>query len=122
MVLCFVDNFLGVVQQEGAKQDKATIDSDAVHASGVPGSPGQDGATEEADWSNDSAHDSTVCKPGSLLGANSRGVRDAASNHAAANHGCDAHSHGDETAPANQVHGCWRPVDSGSCSCSRSQA
>merc|ERR1719450_1784826 len=28
-----MDDFLGVVQQEGAKQDKATVDSNAVHPS-----------------------------------------------------------------------------------------
>merc|ERR1719336_3147802 len=33
MILCLVDDFLGVVQQEGAKQDKATVDSNAVHPS-----------------------------------------------------------------------------------------
>merc|ERR1719234_2299368 len=32
MVLCLVDNFLGVVQQEGAEQDKATIHGNAVHS------------------------------------------------------------------------------------------
>ena len=186
VVLCLVDNFLGVVQQEGAKlkrrtigwakllkyvketifregnrkityQDKATIDSNAVHSSpqssggwkevggnagaenhtqshgerpahveelvaggadsdsgqatdharGVPGSPGQDWSAEQADGSNDSANNSTVCKPGSLLGTNSRSVGDAASDHAAPNHGCNAHSHGDHTTPVNLRHHCF---------------
>merc|ERR550534_3169760 len=33
VVLSLVDHFLSVVEQEGAEQDKAAIDSDAVHAS-----------------------------------------------------------------------------------------
>merc|ERR1711994_711233 len=148
VVLSLVDHFLGVVEQEGAEQDKATIDSDAVHASTqggggwkevggdagteddaethgqgaahveelvtggahgnsvqttnharrVPGRPGEDGPTKQTDGSNDSTHNRTVSKPGCLLGSNSRGVGNAAHDHAAADHGGDAHSHGDEAA------------------------
>ena len=63
--------------------------------------PGEDGPTKQTDGSNDSTHNCTVSKPGCLLGANSRGVGNAACDHAAADHGGDAHSHGDEAAPVH---------------------
>jgi len=92
------------------------------HASGVPGSSCQDWPAKQTDGSNDGTNNSTVGKPGSLLSTNSRSVGDAASNHAAPDHGCNAHSHGNKTAPVNQVHGNWRAVDGSSCACSGSQA
>merc|ERR1719270_1884613 len=172
VVLSLVDHFLGVVQQEGAEQDKATIDSDAVHAStqggggwqevggdagteddaethgqgaahveelvtggahghsgqttnharSVPGRPGEDGPTKQTDGSNDSTHNCTVGKPGCLLGADSRRVGNAACDHAAADHGGDAPSHGDEAAPVHQVHGSRGAVDGRRGSCSGGQA
>ena len=148
-MLRLVDHSLGVVEQEGAKQDKTAIDNNAVHSKGlsgreeagsdagaendtqphgkgsahveelvagsahghggesahhacsVPGSPGQDRATEQADWGNDGADDSAVGEPGGLLGADSGGVRDAARDHAGPDHGGNAHAHGNKSAPAD---------------------
>ena len=81
------------------------------HARGVPGSPGEDRPAEQADGSNDSANNSTVGKPGSLLGTNSRSVGDAASYHATPNHGCNAHSHGNQTTSVNLGNHCVRIIE-----------
>merc|ERR1719341_1542979 len=57
-----------------------------------------------------------------LPGTNSRSVGDAASHHAGPNHGCNAHSHGNQTTSVNQVHCNRRPIDSSSCACGSGQA
>ena len=95
----------------------------AHHACSVPGSPGQDRATEQAEWGNEGADNSAVGEPGGLLGADSGGVRDAARDHAGPDHGGNAHAHGNKSTPVEQqVDGSRRSVDGSSCASSGDQA